>query len=298
MIAIPVTVDVPMQRLPWANWLLIVLTLAVSIFVFFDDKHEISDEEAERIAAYLERTQPRIRTSGGPFARIEMPGEDTRHYPWTGEQVKWMIDGPQAHPLALHPARLRVWQVVTNVFVHGGWVHLIVLMVFLFCFGNAVNTKLGHLTYLFAFFNLGVLSNLDIVLTGNQMPTFGANGAIMGIVGIFVVLYPRNDVLIFYWLWAGGKFTGIWRISAFVVVLAYLAVDVIALLRGSVTVAGFVSHLLAAGVGVAVGLVLLKVGWIKPERGEQTLPQLFGWLEVEQPVPKYLKKRTKVRGRE
>ena len=86
---------------------------------------------------------------------------------------------------------------LTSIFLHGGWLHLIGNMWFLWVFGDNIEDRLGHFRYLIFYVVCGVgagvvhtLANLDSVV-----PAVGASGAISGVMGAYIVLYPRSRVL-------------------------------------------------------------------------------------------------------
>jgi membrane associated rhomboid family serine protease len=85
---------------------------------------------------------------------------------------------------------------VTSMFLHGGWLHLLGNMLFLWVFGGSVEETLGHIQYLFFYFICGIGSAVvhTAVNWGSNVPTIGASGAISGVMGAFIVLYPRARV--------------------------------------------------------------------------------------------------------
>ena len=85
---------------------------------------------------------------------------------------------------------------ITSMFMHGGWMHLIGNMWFLWVFGNNIEDSTGHLRFVLFYLLTGVLAALaHIVLApGSTMPTVGASGAISGVMGAYIVLYPRVRV--------------------------------------------------------------------------------------------------------
>jgi membrane associated rhomboid family serine protease len=85
---------------------------------------------------------------------------------------------------------------VTSMFLHGGWMHLLGNMLFLWVFGGAVEETLGHFQYLAFYFVCGIGSAIThtILNWGSTVPTIGASGAISGVMGAFIVLYPRARV--------------------------------------------------------------------------------------------------------
>src|SRR5579872_2613086 len=84
----------------------------------------------------------------------------------------------------------------TSMFLHGGWMHLLGNMLFLWVFGGAVEEALGHFQYLIFYLICGVGSALTHTLfnLGSKVPTVGASGAISGVMGAFIVLFPRARV--------------------------------------------------------------------------------------------------------
>jgi membrane associated rhomboid family serine protease len=86
--------------------------------------------------------------------------------------------------------------VLTSMFLHGGWVHLISNMWFLWLFGNNVEDSMGHLRFL-AFYIIGglVAAGTHIFMNADSLiPTVGASGAISAAMGAYLVLYPRARV--------------------------------------------------------------------------------------------------------
>src|SRR5580693_8411992 len=85
---------------------------------------------------------------------------------------------------------------VTSMFLHGGWLHLLGNMLFLWVFGGAVEEALGHFQYLIFYLICGVGSALvhTVFNLGSKVPTIGASGAISGVMGAFIVLFPRAHV--------------------------------------------------------------------------------------------------------
>jgi len=97
---------------------------------------------------------------------------------------------------AMVPDHLRLTSLVTSMFLHGGWLHLIGNMWFLWVFGSHIEDALGSGRYLVLYFSSGIVSAIvQLAATlGSPVPTLGASGAIAGIMGAFLVLYPRVRV--------------------------------------------------------------------------------------------------------
>jgi len=101
--------------------------------------------------------------------------------------------------LMLNPQIPQLHQFITYAFLHGGWLHLIGNMLFLYIFGNNVNEKLGHFGYLLLYLAGAVFSGLGHALVADS-PVLGASGAVAAITGAYMVLFPKTHVHVFYWI--------------------------------------------------------------------------------------------------
>lgn len=244
---LPYHVDVPMKRVPWANWALITLTVLIS----FIDWQELAS-----------RNVPTIN-----WDELEP------------ENISSLNLEPQISSLALHRGDFNPSQLFTSILVHGDFLHLLGNMIFLFVFGNAVNARLGHILFILCYFLLGMLAALAWLVTASGFAVLGASGAIMGIVGIFLVLFPRNDIQVFYWLF--WRAMGAVRISAGWVILFYLVMDFIGLMTKDAGIA-YISHLVGGFAGIGVCICFFLSGWLKPTYEEENLLQVLGFQdEVE-----------------
>jgi membrane associated rhomboid family serine protease len=84
------------------------------------------------------------------------------------------------------------YRVLTSMFLHGGWLHLIGNMLYLLVFGDNVEDRMGHFRYLFFYLTVGVAAALSQVFLNplSMTPMVGASGAIAGVMGAYFVLYP------------------------------------------------------------------------------------------------------------
>jgi rhomboid family protein len=85
---------------------------------------------------------------------------------------------------------------ITSMFLHGGWLHLLGNMLFLWVFGQNVEDAFGHVYYLLFYLVCGVLANLAQVMIApaSTVPSLGASGAIAGVLGAYLVLFPLANV--------------------------------------------------------------------------------------------------------
>ncbi len=91
---------------------------------------------------------------------------------------------------------LRQSALVTSIFMHGSWAHLIGNMIFLWVFGNNIEDSMGHVRFVIFYLVCGVAASLAhiFVVPQSAVPMVGASGAISGIMGAYVLLYPRVRV--------------------------------------------------------------------------------------------------------
>jgi membrane associated rhomboid family serine protease len=157
-----------------------------------------------------------------------------------------------------------VYTLVTSVFMHGGWFHLISNMWFLWVFGDNVEDAMGRGRFLLFYVLTGVLAALAQVLidVSSPIPLVGASGAISGVMGAYLVLYPRVkiDTIVFL-----GFFITRFTVPAYMMLLYWAFIQILGsvpALAGSGGGGGvaFLAHL----GGFVAGAVLIKL-FAKPE---------------------------------
>jgi membrane associated rhomboid family serine protease len=256
-VLVPYTVDVPMARLPLANWILIAVTFVISLAIIAGVGRGGSEPAEDDLDAIL-RNRP---TKGLPGHAIA---------PVLGSRERDAVP-----PLALRPGAFSFGQLFTHLFVHANVWHLLANMLFLFCFGNAVNAKFGHGLYLLSYLLIGALAGAGWMLLGDTRPCVGASGAIMGVMGIFFVLFPKNEVRIFYW-W-GPNWVGAVGIAAVWLITFYMLCDLLGTLIDGGGAVGYVAHLVGAVLGIGTGLVLVRTGMVGATEYEENLLQMMGF---------------------
>ena len=95
---------------------------------------------------------------------------------------------------ALEPV---LFTLVSATFLHGGWLHVLSNMLYLFIFGDNVEDRLGHAKYLLFYLLVGVLASLAHVMSdpASEVPLVGASGAVAGVLGAYFITYPKARVL-------------------------------------------------------------------------------------------------------
>jgi membrane associated rhomboid family serine protease len=95
------------------------------------------------------------------------------------------------------PAHFRPSTLLTTMFLHGGWMHLIGNMWFLWIYGNRIEEALGHWKYLLFYILCGLAAGaLHVYMSpDSRLPTVGASGAIAGVMGAYMVKFPKAQIL-------------------------------------------------------------------------------------------------------
>ncbi len=143
-----------------------------------------------------------------------------------------------------------------SMFLHGGWMHLLGNMWFLYLFGDNVEDAMGHARYLVLYLLTGIAATVAHVLLhpSSPIPVVGASGAISGVVGAYFFLFPRARVLtlvpIFFFvdivLLPAFVYIGLWFLMQFWSGLLALAVPHIGGVAWWAHIGGFVAGLLLA----------------------------------------------------
>ncbi len=173
---IPLKDDAPRVGTPYINYVLVVAN--VLVFLFSLDWRLFPPEPRPIFLAVF----------GVIPARFSVVIFNHGYVPWD------LISGLGMRYISPLQAFLPV---ITSMFLHGGWLHLIFNMWALWIFGDNVEDYLGHSLYLVLYFLSGIAAALLHTLfnIGSTVPSVGASGAIAGVMGAFFLLYPRARVL-------------------------------------------------------------------------------------------------------
>jgi len=248
---IPYHVDVPYERRPFANWIMIGLIVAVffqQIAVTFKWGMGIAFEQL----------------------RTEQTGSDSQD---SSQEQAGLEGNILKHPL--DPWILHGWNpqgLIGHMWLHDGILHLLGNLLFLWLFGNAVCAKVGNKLFPIIYLGFGfAAAATHIIFHGS--PMLGASGAINGLVGMFLVFYPENEASAVFTL-----FFIYWRrfsVSSFWLILLWLVFDLWGALKGIGGVAYF-AHLGGFAAGVILAVFLLERKWVKMEDYEKSLLELVG----------------------
>jgi membrane associated rhomboid family serine protease len=100
------------------------------------------------------------------------------------------------------PDRLNLATLVTSMFLHGGWLHILGNMLFLWVFGRNVEDLIGGTRFLGLYLACGIAAGVvQIIFTPySRVPTIGASGAIAGVMGAYLIRFPRSHIKSLFWL--------------------------------------------------------------------------------------------------
>jgi membrane associated rhomboid family serine protease len=225
---LPIKDDQPRYSTPYVNWFLIGLNILIFLFQSTLD-----------------------RRSGELFAR--QFGEVPNHL------ALFLAGSPKySLPEVVIPF-------FTSMFLHGGWMHVLGNMWFLYIFGDNVEDYLGHFKYLVFYILVGLLAMATQVAMylHSNVPTVGASGAIAGVLGAYFILFPRARVLT--WFFVLVIYIPAWIVLGYWFVLQFFA--------GAATLSmapgrdvGSVAFWAHVG-GFLAGMAMIK---IFPERGRRS----------------------------
>ncbi|GAB4460251.1 MAG: rhomboid family intramembrane serine protease [Armatimonadaceae bacterium] len=180
---IPLRDDNPTRIVPFVTYLIIAANLVIFLMEITGGIVEAPDRLAGSMAGWT--MIPAELTQGRDYA---INGETLRPF--------WLT-------------------IFTSMFMHGGWLHFLGNMLYLYIFGNNIEDCLGHVKFIVFYLVCGLIAALSQIFfkTDSVIPTLGASGAIAGVLGAYLVLFPtaRVNTLVFL-----GIFITSFRVPAFV----------------------------------------------------------------------------------
>jgi membrane associated rhomboid family serine protease len=234
---IPIGDENPTLRTPYMTFLLLGATIASWLVV------QGAGFDSERLAASV--------------CNLGLvPGEVTGQAP-----VGFRVPISRLSDCVVDRERINILTPITSMFLHGGWGHLLGNMLFFWVFGNNVEDSMGHARFLAFYLICGIVAALAHILVSpaSPVPTVGASGAVSGIMGAYLVLYPQVRVrMLFFFLiffkvialraWLVLIFWFLWQVLSGLPELTRMRPDV----SGGVAVWAHVG-------GFVAGVVLIKL---------------------------------------
>ena len=160
---IPLRDDIPSRSFPVVNWFLILVNVAIFLFeVFF-----LNQQQAEAIIYKYGLIPDQVRLGGLTSLR----------------EIRITVLRP----------------FFTNMFLHGGWGHIIANMWILFIFGDNVEDRMGKIGYFMFYILCGFIASLThfILHRHSGVPAIGASGAISGVMAAYMMMFPKSNILSF-----------------------------------------------------------------------------------------------------
>jgi membrane associated rhomboid family serine protease len=165
-----------------------------------------------------------------------------------------------------------------HMWLHDGLMHLVGNMLFLWVFGNAVCSKLGAALYVPIYLGLGLMSAM-VYLLCTDMPMVGASGAISGVVGMFLMLFPlARAQCIFSIILYNWRF----NVPSWWIIILWFVFD----LRGAASGGGHIAywaHIGGTMTGFATAFILIRFQWIALAHDEQNLMNVLGFVKRAAP---------------
>lgn len=186
---IPVHDDNPTRRVPVLTYLLIAVNVAVFLASPLANLSVSFGEGPARECAVIGFLRDYAAIPKEMLTGDELPERPVVLVNREGDEYRCPNDGEEN-------GKLPWLSVLTAMFLHGGWAHLLGNMLFLYVFGNNVEDRLGRLRYLLFYLGCGYVAAYGHALTQptSTTPLVGASGAIAGVLGAYLVLYPRARV--------------------------------------------------------------------------------------------------------
>ena len=267
---IPVHDINPLRRTPWVTYALI----AANIVVFLltpGNSASVSGastvaQQCSQLAFYDHYAAiPTELTHNDPLDRVAN-GDVGRDARGTG----CVVERPTYHKVPFLSA-------ITSQFLHGGWLHLLGNMLFLLIFGNNVEDRFGRLKFLLFYLASGVVAAYGFALAdpNSQETLIGASGAIAGVLGAYLVLYPRARV----WSLVPFFFFIPLRLPAWLVLGLWFVLQWLYANGAAVSNAGdvaYLAHVFGFVFGFLVGLAVRRVAGPGSPGPQPPVPQRGG----------------------
>jgi membrane associated rhomboid family serine protease len=119
---------------------------------------------------------------------------------------------------------------ISSIFLHGGWLHIISNMLFLAIFGDNIEVTLGHGWYFLFYLAGGIIASLThiFIYSDSTIPMVGASGAIGAVLGAYVIMYPRSRVRVFVFPFIVTRIAAVFFLGFWFIIQLYTGVGAIA----------------------------------------------------------------------
>ena len=149
-----------------------------------------------------------------------------------------------------------IFTIITSMFLHGGWMHLIGNMTYLYIFGDNIEETLGKIKFIIFYLLTGGCAALAQALLdpSSTIPMVGASGAIAGILGGYLILFPRAKIKVFFWFIIFFK---VIKIRAYIVLGGWILIQFLSF-NGNDLNSGGIAYAAHIG-GFISGIILIYI---------------------------------------
>lgn len=301
MIIIPIGhEEQKVTRLPWVTIALIVANVAVFLLTnSIAERQSLAIRAQVRDVVLFAREHPYLRMPA-ELARVVPPkqppadlpvatlAEEQARFDYLFQALQRMTAGTIIRTYGYIPSHPNLLTLITTMFMHGGWLHLIGNMLFLWLAGGSLEDRWGRLVFPILYLASGVVATLTHAAMDPQSaaPLVGASGAIAGLMGAFLIRLATTRIKFFYWIYF---FRGTFLAPAYVVLPFWLLQQVFMVSRGQAGNVAVWAHIGGFAFGLAVALVVQwtgfekkflapaiqkKTSWVAPERLTAALAHL------------------------
>ncbi len=258
---------------PWTTRILMLLTVVTSVLFWVATWNAPLDHPANRLLLWSGVALSAADWEAQLRADPNLPaGEDVPAL--AAELAAWQAQG------GFEPQQL-----LTHQFLHADLFHLLGNLLFLGVLGSRVNALIGNLWTALLYPCLGVLAALTHMLMlrdAPMTPSLGASGAIMGMAGMYLALFPIHSVHVagwFRWGLLGGfrLHLNVFAIRGFWIVSLYVALDALYTFLGANDDVAHWAHLGGFGAGFSIGLILLVARLVNARGGDVLTTALGSW---------------------
>ncbi len=175
---IPIRDSIPTRKTPYVNYALIAIC-AITFWIQLSDQAPLG----EGVMANFSMIPKRISNPDAKVVIQDYQRDQFGNVTRTAQPVR-----------AQTPALLTL---LTCIFLHGSWMHILSNMWFLYIFGDNIEDRLGHVAYAVFYLVCGTLASAIHYFSAmdSTLPTVGASGAIAGVMGAYFLMFPRSQVL-------------------------------------------------------------------------------------------------------
>lgn len=187
---IPIGDSTRSRTTPWVTYAIILVNVAIFVWMLTLST-SLPASQAAQVRDFREQTESVC------YGFRTLPTEVDRFICRWGFQPDEFLDNAKGESEAPGSSRIEVLlSIVTSMFLHAGWLHILGNMLFLWVFGDNIEDRLGHARYLLFYLLAGTAAALvqASVDPGSVVPVVGASGAVAGVLGAYLVYFPRATI--------------------------------------------------------------------------------------------------------